>query len=291
MLTEYFNIVLSVIVLSLVFYLLERVFPAEENQSLAKRFFNLVYTPFIVALILLLQPVFGPLYIRALQWTGGGWLPAFTNPQSGLVANLLFAVVFALVWDVWQYWIHRLQHTIPFLWQTHKFHHTDTALNSSTQARHHALNYVLLLATYVSVVVILGPQQPHLIATVVMFRLWGFVNHANVRCSFGPLTPFVAGPQWHRIHHSILEKHRDRNFATFFPFIDLVFGTYYAPQKGEYPATGLSTTQENSDWRDATVSPFLAWYRMARVPMLVAACRASLRRGAAGTSQERTRST
>jgi sterol desaturase/sphingolipid hydroxylase (fatty acid hydroxylase superfamily) len=262
LLREYLNIVISVLVLSLVFYLVELIFPAEKDQPTAKRLFNLAYMPFIVALILLLQPLFGLLYSGALRLTGGGLLPAFTNQQSGLAANLLFALLFALVWDVWQYWIHRLQHTIPVLWQTHKFHHTETALNSSTQARHHALNYFLLLATYVSVIVILGPQQPHFIATVVMFRLWGFVNHANIRFSFGPLTPFVAGPQWHRIHHSILDKHHNRNFATFFPFLDLLFGTYYAPQKGEYPATGL-TQRQSGDLREATVAPLVAWYRMA----------------------------
>lgn len=262
-LREYLNVVISVLVLSLVFYLVERIFPAEKDQPTAKRLFNLAYMPFIVALILLLQPLFGPLYTLALQLTGGGLLPAFTNQQSGLAAHLSFAILFALVWDVWQYWIHRLQHTIPFLWQTHKFHHTETALNSSTQARHHTLNYFLLLASYVSVIIILGPQQPHFIATVVMFRLWGFVNHANVHFSFGRLTPFVSGPQWHRIHHSILDEHHNRNFATFFPFIDLLFGTYYAPQKGEYPATGLSTQPQSGDLREATVVPLVAWYRMA----------------------------
>lgn len=53
LLREYLNIVISVLVLSLVFYLAELIFPAEKDQPTAKRLFNLAYMPFIVALILL----------------------------------------------------------------------------------------------------------------------------------------------------------------------------------------------------------------------------------------------
>ena len=42
----------------------------------------------------------------------------------------------------------------------------------------------------------------------------------------------------HCIHHSILDEHKDKNFAQFFPFIDVIFGTYFAPIKNEFPATG-----------------------------------------------------
>lgn len=93
-----------------------------------------------------------------------------------------------------------------------------------------------------------------------MFRLWGFVNHANVRLGFGPLTSFVAGPQWHRIHHSVEAEHRDKNFSTFFPFIDRMFGTYYAPAPDEYPATGIGPEREGF-LMQATISPFVATWR------------------------------
>jgi sterol desaturase/sphingolipid hydroxylase (fatty acid hydroxylase superfamily) len=56
--------------------------------------------------------------------------------------------------------------------------------------------------------------------------------------AFGAATPLLAGPQWHRIHHSTQPEHANRNFAAFFPFLDTLFGTYYAPRAGEYPPTG-----------------------------------------------------
>ena len=265
--TDYFKLypstLWSVLVLSLIFYLPERLVPAEKDQATRRRLFNLAYMPFILALIFLLQGLFGPLYTYGLILTGGGFLPALINPQSGIVGQLLFAVGFAFVWDVWQYWIHRWQHSNAFLWQTHKFHHTEVALNSTTQARHHASNYLLYIIVYLPVFLLLGPQQPHFIAVFAMFRLWGFVNHANVRIDLGPLTPLVSGPQWHRIHHSVNSEHFNRNFAAFFPCIDILFGTYYAPRSGEYPRTGLPPKEQAPDLREATVGPLVAWRNMA----------------------------
>ena len=95
-----------------------------------------------------------------------------------------------------------------------------------------------------------------------MFRLWGVVNHANLRLNFGIFIPLISGPQWHRIHHSIEPEHQDKNFAAFFPFIDIIFGTYYRPQKDEYPDTGLVEETAESDLWGATFSPLIKWYEM-----------------------------
>jgi sterol desaturase/sphingolipid hydroxylase (fatty acid hydroxylase superfamily) len=260
---QYLSTLFSVVLLSFVFYFPERLAPAEKSQAPRRRFFNLAYMPFVLALIFSLQVLFGPLYSYLLNASGGGFLPKLFDPPSGLAAQLFFALVFAFVWDLWQYGIHRLQHLNAFLWQTHKFHHSEVALNSTTQARHHALNYVLYIISYLPVFLLFGSQQPHFIAVFVMFRLWGFVNHANVRINLGPLTPFVSGPQWHRIHHSVNTEHFNRNFAAFFPCIDMLFGTYYAPRPGEYPRTGLPPTEQDADLREATVAPLVAWRKMA----------------------------
>jgi sterol desaturase/sphingolipid hydroxylase (fatty acid hydroxylase superfamily) len=166
-----------------------------------------------------------------------------------------------VLWDLWQYWLHRLQHTVPFLWQTHRFHHTETALNATSQTRHHFLSYLLSVIFYLPMLVIFGGQSPPYLAAFVMFRLWGFVNHANVRLNIGLLTPIISGPQWHRIHHSKLLEHQNRNFATFFPFIDVVFGTYYCPRKDEYPVTGLIEEVPVKLLREATIAPFVACYQ------------------------------
>lgn len=263
MLRGYVTLVGSVLVIALVFRGLERLAPAERGQPLSAWLFNLAYTPCVLVFIFLLNVVFGPAYGRVSAYTGGGLLPGFAGEGSGAATHVLFALVYFIIWDFCQYALHRLQHTLPLLWETHKFHHSETALNSSTQAKVHALSYTLALVFHLPVIILFGPRTPHFVAAFLMFRLWGFFNHMNVRVGLGPLTPLVSGPQWHRLHHSIREEHHDRNFATFFPFIDLLFGTYRRPAADEYPPTGL-TSELPGGIDAATVAPFRAWYRMAR---------------------------
>jgi len=263
MIEQYLMFLGSVLGLALAFRVVEQLAPAEKGQPLGAWLFNLAYMPFFLAFALLAGLAFGPAFSFLHAQTGGGLLPAFAGEGSGAAALLLFAIVYALMWDFCQYWLHRLQHAVPFFWQTHKFHHDERAVNAATQTRVHPTSYVVATIAHLPVIILIGPQMPHFIAAFLLFRLWGFVNHANVRIDLGPLTPFVAGPQWHRIHHSIRPEHRDRNFAILFPFIDRAFGTYYRPRPGEYPPTGLEGDEVPS-LRAGTIEPFQAWLAMMR---------------------------
>lgn len=238
--SNFLSILGSSALLTVLFLCVERVRPAEARQPFARWLVNVAYLPFILAWVLALQILVTPAAAALLRLTGGGILQRFVEAPRTPLAHVFFALAFALAWDVWQYWVHRWQHASRLLWRTHALHHAETALNASSQARHNATNYVLFSVLYMPMVVLFGGLAPHPVAAFVMFRLWGFVNHANVRVGFGRATPLVAGPQWHRIHHSTRPEHRDKNFAAFFPFLDVLFGTYHEPRADEYPATGLS---------------------------------------------------
>lgn len=253
----------SVLLLSLLFRLLERMHPAERDQPSERWWFNFGYMPFILAFVLLLNPLLTPVFASVLRLAGGGLLPPVVVPDSGLTAHVLFALGYAFVWDLTQYALHRLQHAVPFLWETHKFHHDETAVSAVAQTRHHPTSSLLAALFHLPLLVLFGAQAPHLIAVFLMFTLWGFVNHANLRIGLGPLTPVISGPQWHRIHHSVHDEHRNRNFAVLFPVIDMMFGTYYRPRPNEYPPTGLGEDAAPS-LRAATVEPFVGWYRLLR---------------------------
>jgi sterol desaturase/sphingolipid hydroxylase (fatty acid hydroxylase superfamily) len=259
----YLQILGIVLGLALLFRLAEWARPAEPGQPPSRWWFNLGYTPFILGFALLLSPLLTPVFGAALNAGGGGLLPALVSADSSLWLQLGFALGYAFVWDLTQYVFHRLQHGVPALWETHRFHHDETALSAVAQARHHPTSTLLAALFHLPVLLLFGAQAPHFVAGFLMFTLWGFVNHANVRIGFGRLTPVIAGPQWHRIHHSIREEHRDRNFAVLFPVIDLLFGTYWRPAKDEFPPTGLRE-QPMPSIQAATIEPFVGWYRMLR---------------------------
>lgn len=263
MLHTYLSLLVGVVLLSLLFHGLERLIPAERGQPLSAWLANLAYAPFFLLITLAVGYAFLPVIAAILAQTGGGLLPVLVGPDSHWTAHLAFAFAYAFVWDLSQYAMHRLQHAVPVLWETHRFHHDETALSAAAQTRAHWTSYVLALIFHMPIIALVGPQAPHFLMTFAMFRLWGFVNHANVRLGLGPLAPCIAFPQWHRIHHSMLAEHRDRNFATFFPVIDMIFGTYYRPKPGEYPATGIAETRQPM-LQAATIGPLLAWRDMLR---------------------------
>lgn len=73
----------------------------------------------------------------------------------------------------------------------------------------------------------------------------------------GPFARLVSGPQLHRIHHSRLATHFDRNYAAFLPIYDQLFRTYYYPRRGEFPPTGVEGEAEMTSLREAALLPFM----------------------------------
>jgi sterol desaturase/sphingolipid hydroxylase (fatty acid hydroxylase superfamily) len=243
-------------------YPLEYLFPAEPSQPISGRICNLLYMPLITFFIYMTQPILNVIAAHILNLSSG--LPKPNILPTTAFSTILLSLIFALVWDVWQYWVHRLQHTSALFWPTHEFHHSETALNASTHARTHVGSHVLFVMLWLPLVALLGTIAPHWVAAFLMFRLWGYFIHANIKLHLGWFTPVVSGPQWHRIHHSARPEHFNKNFATLFPFIDIVFGTYYAPSRNEFPETGLGRIEHVSFLEEASVQPFRRWHDMSR---------------------------
>ena len=47
---------------------------------------------------------------------------------------------------------------------------------------------------------------------------------------FGKLGWLIASPKFHRWHHTSEEEGLDKNFSGLFPWIDMLFNTYYMPK-------------------------------------------------------------
>jgi sterol desaturase/sphingolipid hydroxylase (fatty acid hydroxylase superfamily) len=97
-------------------------------------------------------------------------------------------------------------------------------------------------------------------AFVPVLTLYALFLHADVDWSFGPLRYVIASPVFHRWHHTSEEEGLDRNFAGMFPFIDVIFGTFYMPRGRAPERFGLV--------RDDVPDGLLAqlWYPFRRRP-------------------------
>lgn len=160
--------------------------------------------------------------------------------RSGAAGLAISVVAYGVVWDFFQYWFHRWQHMSPALWPSHRVHHSDDGVNATTALRRSVLELLLIFVfILVPTAFVAGVDETAAPIAFAVFYGWGFFNHANIRLSLGPLTPVLSGPQWHRLHHGQDRAYRDRNFAAYFPVFDILFGTYRAPRRGEFPTTGL----------------------------------------------------
>jgi sterol desaturase/sphingolipid hydroxylase (fatty acid hydroxylase superfamily) len=238
---------------------IEQYFPAERDQPFLVSLFKIRILVTFTAIGVLLGSQTSPFIGMVISNLGGCCVRlSFGESLTARVAQQLAAV---LVFDFFYYWLHRLQHKWSFLWQEHKLHHADPALNVTTAGLHHWLEGPLR-AVFISV-----PMMTLLDMSPVEFRffgavisLWAAFKHANLRIHLGPLTPVLVGPQLHRLHHSKHPEHRDKNFAAFLPIYDLIFGTYCKPKPGEWPATGLATGEWPGSIGEATLWPFLGWW-------------------------------
>jgi sterol desaturase/sphingolipid hydroxylase (fatty acid hydroxylase superfamily) len=201
-----------------------------------------------------------------------GWIDLKFAENKSIATLIGATLLFNFVFDFFYYWFHRFQHVSPVLWQQHKLHHMDEQLSALTTARQHWLEEFLRIPVIALPMAILfkldkiDPLSLGLTGAIVGIILgsWSVFIHANIRFHFGFLGKCFAGPQIHRVHHSRLPQHHDRNFAAFFPVWDIIFGTYYSPARDEFPPTGVDGEREFETLGEAIMLPFREWRKMLR---------------------------
>lgn len=247
---DHLMVLLRVAGLVIPFLVLERLFPAERHP-LRSLVFNAVYATTAYIIIAAHSQVFVWLTAVVIPWRTGtlDLPPFFTTELGGWELAGRFVIYLAVV-DFLAYWRHRAFHHWPLLWRLHKLHHADTAMNAIAGWRSHWLNEITyFIPVTIPAMILFGPLDVPLVV-ILAYTATGFWNHANIRLQLGPLTPIVSGPQYHRIHHSILPHQVDKNFAGFFPVFDMLFGTYCRPKPGEFPPTGLVSGERiESQWQ------------------------------------------
>jgi sterol desaturase/sphingolipid hydroxylase (fatty acid hydroxylase superfamily) len=164
-------------------------------------------------------------------------------------------IVLVLTIEVFSYLIHRLQHAVPALWAMHSLHHSAESLTVVVGARHYWLEGVAMVAFLPFVELLFRTPSELLFVIAIIYFLPDQCAHLNIRFSLGPFALFVNHPQYHRIHHSVLPQHRDKNFCKLLPVIDVLLGTAWIPAADEFPPTGLSSRDKPATVIDGVLWP------------------------------------
>ena len=164
---------------------------------------------------------------------GAEALIAFYDDGFGPLAVLPLwaqALTFLVVSDFLTYWIHRGFHGVS-LWKYHAVHHSSEDLDWISAARFHPVN-IFLGTVLVDVALLLAGISPNVMLWVGPFTTaTSAMVHANLNWTFGPFKYVLACPVFHRWHHTALDRGGSSNFAGTFPIWDVLFGTFYMPEK------------------------------------------------------------
>jgi sterol desaturase/sphingolipid hydroxylase (fatty acid hydroxylase superfamily) len=176
-----------------------------------------------------------PLFLRVgrmgLLWAGIRLLFGGRDSQILPVRELplwVQCIAILLIQDVLLYAIHRLFHT-RLAWKFHVIHHSPTVLDWMSTARFHPLNNFFAFTLADVVVLLLGFAPAALLLLAPFNLIYSAMTHANLNWTFGPLRHVFASPVFHRWHHTTEQEGLNKNFASTFPFLDLLFGSFYMP--------------------------------------------------------------
>ena len=243
--------VLQILVMLVLIAPLQRLRPVEPVQDRSAIRTDIVYTlihrlgAFRLVLFFTLEPwmddVFGWLRVAGLNTVH---LDALWPGVTDLA--LVSFVLYLLVFDFVDYWIHRGQHGLNWWWNLHALHHSQRQMTMWSDNRNHLLDDVLrdLILVVVAQLIGVGPGQ--FVAIVALTQLSENLHHANLRLWFGAIGERLwISPRFHRRHHSIGIGHESQgrhslggcNFGVLLPWWDMAFGT--ADFQLRYEPTGI----------------------------------------------------
>jgi sterol desaturase/sphingolipid hydroxylase (fatty acid hydroxylase superfamily) len=244
---------LDMLLMTLIFSPIEVLWPAYRKQSVFRDewlldigYFLSTHLPIQITSFLILLP--------ATELTRVLGIPSLLE-ATGRLPWLVQFFLAILVADLCEYFIHRLFHTVPFLWRFHAIHHSSKSLDWIAGSRSHLVDDVIVRAFMLIPMMFVFPHD------IIVAYLFFVTIHATwTHCNFGPtlkwLEPYLILPRYHHWHHTSQEEAIDKNFAIHFPWIDKIFGTHYLPENGWPHTYGLHNEKFPAGFWAQTFYPF-----------------------------------
>ena len=183
-----------------------------------------------------------------------GEQPPISNSRS--IVMFCFTLLVFLLDDFTRFYLHYLMHRVPWLWQLHKVHHSAEVLTPFTVYRIHPIEsalYAMRLVFVQGVAIGIGfyifGHQLNILEVLganlilFVFNIMGSnLRHSHIWFGWGNIIEnWFISPAQHQIHHSIHQRHFDKNFGSVLAIWDRVFKTLLLSKETERPeGFGLS---------------------------------------------------
>ena len=162
--------------------------------------------------------------------------------QAPLPPWAAFAVM-VVVLDFWVYVTHVALHKVPLFWRFHRVHHSDAAVDVTTQIRQHPGEGLIRYTFLAAAAIPLGAPP----AAFALYRLWGalfsVLEHSNIAVPQwldSLLSLVTTWPNLHKVHHSRHRAQTDSNYSNLFSVWDRLFGTFTPSRLGAEIEYGLA---------------------------------------------------
>jgi sterol desaturase/sphingolipid hydroxylase (fatty acid hydroxylase superfamily) len=247
--------VIQIAVMVLILGPLEKLRPVEAVTDRAAIRTDILYTLihrlglFRLAMFFLLAPLMDGIegHLRLLGWQRINveeWWPGVTS------IPLVSFVAYLVLFDLLDYWYHRLSHTYRWWWSLHAVHHSQRQMTLWSDNRNHLLDDILRDFVFAVAALAVGVEPSQYVLLVALSQLLQSLQHANLRMHFGWLGERVlVSPRFHRTHHAVGLGHEKQaaadkpvrlggcNYGVIFPWWDMLFGT--AVFTDAYHPTGI----------------------------------------------------
>ncbi|WP_025741614.1 sterol desaturase family protein [Aquimarina pacifica] len=230
----YTNYFWGLIIISLVVWLLEIIFPWRKEQSIVRKDFWLDGFYMFFNFFIFSIAISGFYKVMQVAFTNIG----VTHTSLALIdpsewPMWLQLLTFFVVLDFVQWFTHTLLHKYSFLWKFHKVHHSIKEMGFAGHLRYHWMENILYkpLKTF-AIMILFGfePEQAYVVHFLAIAI--GHINHSNVKITWGPLKYVINNPVMHLYHHSyhIPKGTYGVNFGISLSLWDYIFKTNYIPE-------------------------------------------------------------
>ena len=228
--------------------LLSRSAKRDYFMFLINRSVTLFVSPLLLTKLAIATVIFQ--FLHTVSWIQKGMFDHF----STLLIAFSFTLFIFILDDLTKYIVHRLMHRIPTLWALHKVHHSAETLNPITIYRTHPLEGIIftlrasfsqgiaistfffLFGNKVDLFTVLGAN-----IFIFIFNVAGSnLRHSHIYIRYWRwLEYFLISPAQHQIHHSLEEKHYDKNFGATLSIWDWFGGSLHHSEISKPTKLGL----------------------------------------------------
>ncbi len=298
----YLYVVSAFIISAVVFFLFERCEEEKRPEEIEKGLFGYIFdrkiwlhpsakqdyyffivNTFIYSGIIAHFMISGHIVFNAF----GNMFDAVLGPRQealfslSVFTSLAYTLVAVLAIDFAIFLTHYVQHKFAPLWHFHSVHHSAEVLNIVTVYRQHPVDLfitgtfmvILTEAAFAFYAYLTMSEPAQLTIGGLNIVLFGFyllgynLRHSHIWLSYPRWLSYIfISPAQHQTHHSIDEKHFDKNFGFIFAIWDWLFGTLYVPKGYEKLEFGISRAEPNpfASVFELYLKPFqLAWKEIA----------------------------